>query len=81
MVGECGYAFDPANADPNEFEADIYHLDSMKELAEQFVDEGLFGDIPERLQYYLDYDAIARDLSLDYTETIIAGYRLIYRCA
>lgn len=53
----------------------------MKELTEQFVDEGLFGDIPERLQYYLDYDAIARDLSMDYAETEIAGQRLIYRCA
>lgn len=80
-VGECGYTFDPATADPNEYDVDIYHLDSMKELAEQFVDEGLFGDIPERLRCYLDYDAIARDLSLDYTETEIAGQRLIYRCA
>lgn len=57
------------------------HLDSMKELTEQFVDEGLFADIPERLKYYLDHDAIARDLSMDYAETEIAGQRLIYRCA
>jgi antirestriction protein len=53
----------------------------LRELAEQFVDEGLFGDIPERLQSYLDYDAIARDLGFDYTETEIAGQRLIYRAA
>jgi len=41
----------------------------------------LFGDIPERLQFYIDYDAIARDLSADYSETVIAGDALIYRCA
>ena len=59
----------------------LYELSSMKELAEQFVEDGLFGDIPERLQVYLDYDAIARDLAMDYTETEIAGTPLIYRCA
>ena len=53
----------------------------MRALAEQFVDDGLFGDIPERLQFYIDYDAIARDLSMDYGEAEIAGTHLIYRSA
>ncbi len=52
----------------------------MRELAEQFVEEGLFGDIPERLQFYIDYDAIARDLAVDYSEAVIASSRVIYRC-
>lgn len=52
----------------------------MRELAEQFVDEGLFGDIPENIQSYLDYDAIARDLSMDYSETSICDTNLVYRC-
>ncbi|MDQ0421950.1 antirestriction protein [Peteryoungia aggregata LMG 23059] len=52
----------------------------MKALAERFVDDGLFGEIPDHLAHYIDYDAIARDLSMDYTETEIAGERLIYRC-
>lgn len=56
-------------------------VNSLKELAEQFVDEGLFGDIPTSIQSYLDYDAIARDLGCDYSETEIAGVRLIYRCS
>lgn len=56
-------------------------MDSMKELAHQFVDEGLFGDIPEHLANYIDMDAIAYDLSMDYTETEVAGERLIYRAA
>ncbi|MEO1724551.1 MAG: antirestriction protein ArdA, partial [Pseudomonadota bacterium] len=61
-VGECGYAFDWATADPDGFDVDIYEGLPLRDLAEQFVEEGLFGEIPERLAFYLDYDAIARDL-------------------
>lgn len=78
-VGECGYAFDVKTC-PDDFDLDIYEGVTMRELADQFVEEGLFGDTPERLQFYIDYDAIARDLSVDYTETEIAGQRLVYRC-
>ncbi len=79
-VGECGYDFG-AQSSPEDFGIDIYHVDSLRELAEQFVDEGLFGDIPEPLQSYIDYDAIARDLAVDYVETTVAGQRLVYRCS
>lgn len=80
-VGEAGYSFDLPSGDPDDLEVDIYELSSLKELAETFVDEGLFGKIPENLVNYLDYDAIARDLGMDYSETDIAGTRLVYRCA
>ncbi|MFV0552106.1 MAG: antirestriction protein ArdA [Anaerorhabdus sp.] len=53
----------------------------MRYLAMRFVDDGLFGEIPEELRFYIDYEAIARDLAVDYSETEIAGTRLIYRCA
>lgn len=79
-VGECGYTFDPGTTDADDFDVDLYRMESLRDLAIEFVDEGLFGDIPERLQSYIDYDAIARDLSLDYSEAVIAGERLIYRC-
>ena len=79
-AGECGYDFDQDGGDPDELDVDIYEMDSLRELAECFVDEGLFGDIPARLASYIDYDAIARDLAMDYTATEIAGQRLIYRC-
>lgn len=79
-VGECGYSFDPDTVSPSDFEVEIYFLDSMKELAEQFINEGVFGEIPDTLNNYIDYEAIARDLSVDYSETVIAGRRLIYRC-
>jgi len=78
-VGDCGYAFD-ANTAPNDFDVEIYEIDTMRELAEQFVEEGFFGEVPESFQYYIDYDAIARDLAVDYSEVEIAGKRLIYRC-
>ena len=80
-VGENGYRFDFSAPDPDGFEVDLYEMDSLKELAAHFVEEGLFGDIPAQLENYLDYDAIARDLGFDYSETTIAGTRLIYRCA
>lgn len=79
-VGECGYSFDLARDTPDGLDVDIYELDSLTDLAEQFVDEGLFGEIPAAIANYLDYDAIARDLGFDYTETMIAGTRLVYRC-
>lgn len=75
-VEECGYSIDRAD----DADIDIYPDTDMRELAEQFVDEGLFGDIPANLACYLGYDAIARDLAMDYTETEIAGQRLVYRC-
>ena len=54
-------------------------VESLTKLAEQFVDDGLFGEIPEKITYYLDYEAIGRDLRHDgYTETTIAGERLVY---
>lgn len=76
-VGECGYDFDP-QASPDDHDLDLYHVESLRELAEQFVDEGLFGDIPERLQFYIDYDAIARDLAVEYSEITVAGDRYVY---
>ncbi|MEM7236221.1 MAG: antirestriction protein ArdA [Pseudomonadota bacterium] len=79
-VGECGYRFEWDQTEPAEFDVDLYEEMSLRELAETFVEEGLFGDILERLAAYLDFDAIARDLSMDYAETTIAGSRVVYRC-
>ncbi|GLO71339.1 hypothetical protein MACH17_28560 [Phaeobacter inhibens] len=78
-AGDCGYDFTD-QTQPDDFDIEIYHIDSLRALAEQFVDEGLFGEIPGQLQHYIDYDAIARDLAADYSETEIAGIPLVYRC-
>jgi len=79
-VGECGYAFDPANCHPNDFDIDLYTVDTLKELAEQFIDDGLFGPIPDQLAFYIDYEAIARDLAVEYAMIDIAGQRYAYAC-
>lgn len=79
-AGECGYSIELECSDPDELDIDIYEMDNLRELAEHFVDEGLFGEIPEHFAHYIDYDAIARDLACDYAETNFAGTRLIYRC-
>jgi len=76
---ECGYKID-SSTQPDDFDLDIYELDTLKELAEQFVEDGLFGEIPENIINYLDMDAIAYDLGMDYSETRIAGRNLVYRC-
>ena len=78
-VSECGCEFDPDDS-PDSLDIDIYAAESLRELAEQFVDDGLYGDIPESLQFYIDYDAIARDLAVEYSETTIAGGRYVYAC-
>lgn len=81
VVGECGYAFDITDNDLSVIEnVDIYQVETLRELAEIFVDEGLYGEIPESLQFYVDYDAIARDLAIEFSKTHIAGATLIYRC-
>lgn len=80
-TGECGYTFNPETDDPEEFDITLYELDSLRYLAIEFVEEGLFGTIADTIINYLDYDAIARDLGMDYAETSIAGRHFIYRCA
>ena len=79
-VGEAGYKFDLDKDTPDQFDIDLYELDNLKDLAEQFVEEGLFGEIPANIQNYLDYDAIARDLGMDYSEVTIDDRNYIYRC-
>ena len=75
-VGECGYEFDPT-FDPSRYKVEIFAAESFRELGEQFVDDGVYGEIPEQLQSYIDYDAIARDLSISCFEVTVAGRRLV----
>lgn len=57
------------------YDVDIYDYrdnknftDTFELLAFDFVEEGLFGEIPKTLEYYIDYEKIARDLRMDYCE-------------
>lgn len=78
-AGECGHSFDPASDSIDELDVEIYEIDSMRELAERLVDEGLFGEIPKHLERYLDFDAIACDLAIDYAEKTIGGKNFVFR--
>jgi antirestriction protein len=79
-VGECGYSFNSKRFDPDHIDIDLYEIDSLRDLAMQFVDDGLFGEIPERISMYLDYEMIARELACDYSMISIDGTNYAYRC-
>lgn len=46
-------------------EATFYPGYTLEQVAEELVDDGCFGEIPESIACYIDYEAIARDLSMD----------------
>jgi Antirestriction protein (ArdA). len=57
------------------YEVEIYDFsdntsftDTFELLAIQFIDDGLYGEIPKSLEFYLDYEKMARDLRMDYSE-------------
>ena len=59
----------------DKYEVEIYDYrsntsftDTFELLAQDFIKDGLFGEIPSSLENYIDYEAIARDLRFDYTE-------------
>jgi len=51
--------------------AGIY--EDWSDMAYEYVDQGLFGDIPDNIQNYLDYERLGRDLSFDYIGTYIGS--------
>lgn len=58
---------------------DIYYDMSFEDLAWEFIENGLFGDIPDHLENYLDIEKMARDLSYDYHEITVGNNSIIYR--
>jgi len=73
------YLFDIKKHCPVNIDIDIYEMDSMRDLAEYFAAQGLYGNIPTSLQFYIDYDLIARELRMEFQEITIARKRIIYR--
>lgn len=45
----------------------IIHYDctEMSDIAYELIDEGIYGNIPDNLINYIDYDAIGRDLEIE----------------
>ena len=58
---------------------DIYYDMSFEDLAWEFIESGVFGDIPDHLENYLDIQLMARDLSFDYNEISVGNNSIIYR--
>jgi len=58
---------------------DIYYDMSFEDLAWEFIENGLFGEIPKHLENYLDIQLMARDLSFDYNEISVGNNSIIYR--
>ena len=58
---------------------DIYYDMSFEDLAWEFIENGLFGEIPKHLENYLDIKLMARDLSFDYNEISVGNNSIIYR--
>ncbi|MDD3263401.1 MAG: antirestriction protein ArdA [Candidatus Nanoarchaeia archaeon] len=49
---------------------EFYANSDLEEVAEELVDEGLFGEVSDNLKCYIDYEAIGKDLGHDgYIET------------
>ena len=47
---------------------DIRHWSScedMSDVAEEYVEDGLLGEIPEKLQGYIDYEKLGRDMEIN----------------
>ncbi len=76
-MSECGYTIDENTKTDDVL---IYYCDSLADLAMEFVEEGLYGTVPERLRHYIDYDAIARDLGMEYSELNLNDQTIIFCC-
>lgn len=48
------------------YEDVIFYPDmTIEDVASELVDDGMFGDLPDAIKAYIDYDKLARDLSID----------------
>lgn len=76
MTGYLGMKFEEA-IDRVE-DVIVYDIDNYEDLAYEFVQEGLYGDIPESISFYLDYEKMGRDLDIEGYYNLYNGkiYRL-----
>lgn len=45
-----------------------YQINSYRELAEYYIDEWLYWEVPDHLTAYIDYEKLGRDLAIDMSE-------------
>ena len=53
----------------------------LRDLAVQLVRDGVYGQVPEAIVDYLDYDALARDLASSYSTVRVAGMSCAFSIA
>jgi antirestriction protein len=53
-------------------------FDNARDLGYYMIEEGLFGEVPERLENYLNYEAIGRDALMEMTVVRINGERMVF---
>lgn len=61
-----------------EWDIEIYEFASLKDLAIHMVKEGFYGDVPESLELYIDYDKLSHHLRVDYAEITVSGKNYVY---
>jgi len=76
-MSECGYDVDD---ETDTQDVELHYADSFRTLAMQFVDEGMYGEIPNAISHYIDYEAIARDLEIEHGQVQVGGQNIVYRC-
>ena len=65
LIDNNGSTFDEAIEKYED--VDLYEDMSLEDMAYELVENGCFGEINPTIANYIDYEAIARDLSFDYT--------------
>ena len=63
LIEELGYS----RSESLKYYEDVIFYENMtlRDVAYDLVDEGVFGDIADSIKCYIDYESIARDLSID----------------
>jgi hypothetical protein len=79
-VGYSGYSFEDSDIERLIQDSDIYET-TLRGLAREFAEEGIFpAECPESVLIYLDYDRLAHELSVDYSEFRYNGKTYCGRC-
>ena len=68
LVDDIGYSWEDSL---EKYEDVIFYPNStLEDVAEEMVEEGIFGDLTDQIKGYLDYEKLGRDLGIDgYHET------------
>lgn len=81
LVEDMGLSWEEAIDQATLDDVSVYAM-SIEELARHFAEEGIYpSGVNEQVLPYLDYDMLARDLSMDYSEITILGTHYCVRAS